>query len=309
MPWHSREHLRPLLGSAVLHLLFVAVVLVAAVRWRSEPSSTPLAIEGNIVRYEDLPPSVRAGKPLPEPAEELPVAMPQPKPEPEPEPEPKPADPQPEPQPAPQPEPVETPAEDLRQAQEAAAALERQQAAEKRAAAELLAQQRAETEARRKAGEEARRKADEEARRKAEAAANAQAELAAREQQEKEAAARAAKQKSAREAELRRVLALEEEGEAVAQSGVMNEYIALLQQTIERNWIRPPSAKAGLKCTLYVTQATGGTVIEVTIGECNGDQAVRESVTNAVYRSSPLPAPRDPRAFDRRLVIVFTPKE
>jgi len=28
-----------------------------------------------------------------------------------------------------------------------------------------------------------------------------------------------------------------------------------------------------------------------------------------VYRSSPLPAPRDPRAFERRLVMVFKPTE
>lgn len=89
----------------------------------------------------------------------------------------------------------------------------------------------------------------------------------------------------------------------------MDEYRALLIQTIERNWIRPPSARAGLECTLYVNQATGGTVISVQIGDCNGDQAVRESVANAVYRSSPLPAPRDPRAFERRLVIVFKPTE
>jgi colicin import membrane protein len=58
-----------------------------------------------------------------------------------------------------------------------------------------------------------------------------------------------------------------------------------------------------------VTQATGGTVIDVKLGTCNGDQAVRESIANAVYRASPLPAPRDPRAFERRLQIVFKPTE
>ena len=41
----------------------------------------------------------------------------------------------------------------------------------------------------------------------------------------------------------------------------------------------------------------------------NGDEAVRESIVNAVYRASPLPPPRDPRAFERRLEIVFRPKE
>jgi hypothetical protein len=50
-------------------------------------------------------------------------------------------------------------------------------------------------------------------------------------------------------------------------------------------------------------------VTNVTIGDCNGDEAVRQSVINAVYRSSPLPPPRDARAFERRLVIVFKPTE
>ena len=126
---------------------------------------------------------------------------------------------------------------------------------------------------------------------------------------EQEAAARAAKLKAAQQAELHRALEDEEAGEALARSGVVDEYRTLLIQTIERNWNRPPSARAGLECTLYVTQATGGTVLDVKIGACNGDQAVRESVANAVYRSSPLPAPRDARAFERRLVIVFKPTE
>jgi colicin import membrane protein len=114
---------------------------------------------------------------------------------------------------------------------------------------------------------------------------------------------------SEREAALQRALAEEEDGAAVARSGVVDEYRLLLVQTIERNWMRPPSARAGLQCTLYVTQAPGGTVVDVKLGACNGDQAVRESITTAVYRASPLPAPRDPRAFERRLEIVFKPTE
>jgi colicin import membrane protein len=276
----------------MLHLLFLAVIIAAAVNWRADPPPAPLAIEGNIVRYEDLPRSVRAGKPLAEPEEKAPVTMPEPKPEPE----PKPVEPQPEIRPEPD---LAAKAEQQR-AQEAAAALHRQQAEQTIKAAEALAaQQRA----------EAQRKAADDAKRQAEADAKAAAEQAARQQQETEAAARVARLKADREAELRKALALEEEGEAVAQSGVVDEYRALLVQTIERNWNRPPTAKAGLECTLYVTQATGGTVIDVKIGDCNADAAVRESVTNAVYRSSPLPAPRDSRAFQRQLVIVFKPTE
>ncbi len=125
-----------------------------------------------------------------------------------------------------------------------------------------------------------------------------------------ETAARDAKARAAREADLQRQLAAEEaEGLALARSGVKDEYRALLTQAIERNWIRPPSARAGLACTLYVNQAAGGTVVDVRLGTCNGDEAVRESIVNAVYRASPLPPPSDPRAFERRLEIVFKPTE
>jgi colicin import membrane protein len=56
-----------------------------------------------------------------------------------------------------------------------------------------------------------------------------------------------------------------------------------------------------------VTQAPGGAVIQVGFGECNGDQAVRESIEAAVYRASPLPPPPDPSLFDRNLKINFKP--
>jgi colicin import membrane protein len=169
-------------------------------------------------------------------------------------------------------------------------ALEREQAAEQKAQAAALA-------AKTKAAEEKRRQ---EELRKAE-------EL--RKQAEQEKAAAAAKARAAKEAALQRELEAEEAGEALARSGVVDEYRTLLIQTIERNWNKPVSARAGLVCTLNVTQAPGGTVVNVTIGDCNGDEAVRQSVVNAVYRSSPLPPPRDARAFERRLVIVFKPTE
>jgi len=154
------------------------------------------------------------------------------------------------------------------------------------------------------ADEAARKDAAADAERKHAAVADAR-----RKQEEQDKAAREAKLRSERESELQRQLAAEEEAAAVARSGVVDEYRAVLIQAIERNWIRPPSARAGLECTLFVTQATGGTVIDVKLGTCNGDQAVRESIANAVYRASPLPAPRDPRAFERRLQIVFKPTE
>jgi colicin import membrane protein len=279
--------LRLWLGSVVLHLLFVLVIAVAALRWRAERPMPQLAIEGSLVRYEDLPAAVRTGKPLREPS-----TTPSPTP---PEPEPTPREPVVEPAPSPRPEAAREQA--LAAKEQAAAAAESRRVEQQRAA-----------DATARATAEQQRKA--ESQRKLEAAAALQQqEQAKAEREARLASEREAKLKAAREATLQAALAEEEAGEAIAQSGVIDEYRALLVQTIQRNWIRPATARAGLECTLYVTQATGGTVLDVKLGDCNGDAAVRESVTNAVYRSSPLPAPRDARAFERRLVIVFKPTE
>jgi len=289
MPSAASEWLRPWIGSVLVHGVIVAVLALAAVQWRADPEPEQLAIEGNVVRYEDLPSSVKAGRPLREPAP-VPAAAPQPAPRPTPEPEPA---VQPEPAVAAKPDPA------LAQQQVQAAA-----AAKAKAQAEAKAKARAEAAAVQLATE--RSEAAEKKARDAAALAAAEAKL---KQAEQEKAAAAASVKAAKQAELQRALEDEEAGEALARSGVVDEYRTLLIQTIERNWNRPATARAGLQCTLNVTQATGGTVLDVKIGECNGDQAVRESVANAVYRSSPLPAPRDARAFERRLVIVFKPTE
>ena len=286
-------NLRPWVGSAIVHGLVVGALALAAIQWRTDPPPPQLAIEGNVVRYEDLPSSVKAGRAMREPTPAAPVKQ-EPPPVPEPEFEPK-------PDPAVLKQQVEqqTQAKAAAQAKAEATAERRReqqaqaQAAQAQATAALAAKKQIEADEKRKQEET----------RKQEAAA------AKQQQAEQEAAARAAKLKAAQQAELRRALEDEETGEALARSGVVDEYRTLLIQTIERNWNRPPSARAGLECTLYVTQATGGTVLDVKIGACNGDQAVRESVANAVYRSSPLPAPRDARAFERRLVIVFKPTE
>lgn len=285
----SNGDLRLWLGSVVLHLLFVLVIAVAAMRWRAEPPMPQLAIEGSIVQYEDLPAAARAGRPLREPSTE--TSTPPPKPEPvQPEPVAEPPPPRPE-------AAKEQALAAKEQAREAAAAAESKRIEQQRAAD---ARVRAKTEQQQKAA--AQRKLED-------AAALQQQEQAKAAREARLESEREAKLKAARAAKLQAALAAEEAGDAIAQSGVIDEYRALLVQTIQRNWRRPDTAQPGLECTLYVTQATGGTVLDVKLGDCNGDAAVRESVTNAVYRSSPLPAPRDARAFERRLVIVFKPTE
>ena len=292
-----KEHLRPLAGSAGLHVALVAALALAAVRWTSQQPPVELAIQGYVV---DGPVKVR---PLPEPssapAEQAPPPVEAVKP----------------PEPVIEP-PPEQRAEEAAAAERAAEAAREQQLVAERAVREREAQvarEKAAAEQRRAEEAERKRAAETEAKRKAEETERKQAEAAEakRKAAEKAQAEREAKVRAEREADLQRRLAAEEEegAAAAARAGVMDEYRLMLVQAIERNWIRPPSARAGLECTLNVTQAPGGSVVDVKLGACNGDQAVRESITTAVYKSSPLPAPRDPRAFERRLEIVFRPTE
>ena len=192
-----------------------------------------------------------------------------------------PAAPEPTPPPPPQ-EPVGPPPptpeelahrEEQRQQAEAAAAEERR-VAEEKAAAERKAREVAE--ARKRAAEERQRLAE-------------------------------AQDTSERQEELKRSLAAEEKSNVTRSSAALASWESQIAAKINRAWLRPPTARAGISCVLNVTQVPGGEVTQVIIGECNGDQAVRESIEAAVYRASPLPPPPDPALFDRSLRINFRP--
>ncbi len=92
-------------------------------------------------------------------------------------------------------------------------------------------------------------------------------------------------------------------------SGALAQYVYAIQQRIQRNWIEPPSARAGLECVVNVRQLPGGEVVGATIGRCNGDDAVKRSIEAAVFKASPLPEPEDPRLFERNLRITFKPEQ
>ena len=86
-------------------------------------------------------------------------------------------------------------------------------------------------------------------------------------------------------------------------------YIFAIKQKVEHNWARPANAEVGLDCTVNVQQLPGGEVTGVSFGRCNGDETIKQSIRSAVYKASPLPAPRDPSVFDRSLTLIFKPKE
>ena len=104
---------------------------------------------------------------------------------------------------------------------------------------------------------------------------------------------------------------LDNEAEQIARAGANAKaaYMFAIQQRVERNWVRPANAEVGLECIVNVRQLPGGEVVDVNFGRCNGDETIKQSIRSAVYKASPLPAPRDPSVFDRSLTLIFKPKE
>jgi len=211
---------------------------------------------------------------------------------------------QPAPKPAAAPEPEDvgppqpTPEERAQreQADQARRQAEEQKAAEERAAEEKAAAEKAAAE--KALAEKAAAEKAAAARAAAEkAAAKAAAERARQEEQDRRE----------READLKRSLAAEEHAEVARNGAALATWQSMIQAKITHAWLRPPTAKAGINCMLNVTQVPGGEVTQVSIGACNGDQAVRDSIEAAVYRASPLPPPPDPALFQRSLEITFKP--
>jgi colicin import membrane protein len=261
--------------SVLLHGALLAALVYGWMMFRRPPPKPTLAIEATVVDARTLRGAVHA------PPEAPPPAAPEPSPQPPPPPPPPPQEPLGPPPPTPE---ELARREEQRHQVEAAAAEERRVTEEKAAEEQRREEQRAAAEKKARDAAEARKRAAEERRRLAEA-----------------------QDTTEREADLKRSLAAEEKASVERSSAALASWEAQIAAKINRAWLRPPTARAGISCVLNVTQVPGGEVIQVKIGECNGDQAVRESIEAAVYRASPLPPPPDPALFDRNLRINFRP--
>ncbi len=165
--------------------------------------------------------------------------------------------------------------------------------AKRKAAAEAEAKRKAEQEVKRKA--EAKRKAAEAAKRKAEAEAKRKAEEEAR------------RRKEAEESLKQGLLAEQQERAA---SSEISKYVEIIKQKIGRNWIKPPSVRSDMLCTVRVRLIPGGEVVDARVVKSSGDPLFDRSVETAVFKASPLPLPPDASLFDRfrDLEFVFKPE-
>ena len=110
------------------------------------------------------------------------------------------------------------------------------------------------------------------------------------------------------EADMRRQMANEQaEFRAGELATKGDEYYAAIQSQVTNNWLRPPTARSGLKCTLRIVQIPGGEVISAAIaGRCNADEATRRSLEAAVERAGSLPYRGFEDVFQREIDFIFT---
>jgi colicin import membrane protein len=271
--------------SVLLHAALVGLIAWGWWTFRDQTPPAPhtLAIEATVV---DSRAFSRPAPPAPPPV----------KPQPQPEAEAEPTGP-----PAPTPEDLAQRAKaaqdqaqrELEQKRAAEAAEEQRQADEKR-----VAEEKRQAEAKHQAEQ---RQAEE--KRQAEERRLAEEKRVAEEKRKAEEA----RLREQREADLQHSLAAEEHVMVARNNGELANWEAQIQARIQRAWLRPPSARTGIDCIVYVTQVPGGEVVNVRLGQCNGDAAVRESIQAAAYRASPLPPPPDPALFERNLEIQFKP--
>ncbi len=109
------------------------------------------------------------------------------------------------------------------------------------------------------------------------------------------------------EANLQRALAAEQAASKAGEVASLGlQYYAAIQAQVTNNWLRPPTAKAGLKCTLRIVQIPGGEIISAAIaGSCNADEATRRSLVAAVERAGSLPYRGFEDVFDREIDFIF----
>lgn len=142
--------------------------------------------------------------------------------------------------------------------------------------------------------------------------AKAEQERVAKLKAEEAKAAKVAKQRKSaaaarRRKQLQAEIAAEERARDARLASLKGKWSALIGLKIHNEWIEPPSTPSDLKCTLIVHQVPGGDVIDAKVTQCNGDDAVRQSIVTAALKASPLPPPPDPSIFEREVTVLFCP--
>ncbi|MDJ0870477.1 MAG: cell envelope integrity protein TolA, partial [Gammaproteobacteria bacterium] len=185
---------------------------------------------------------------------------------------------------------------------------ERQRIEEEKRRAEAerqrIEEEKRRAEAERQRIEEEKRRAETERKRVEEEKRRAEAERKRIEEQKRRQQAELAMQAELAEEEL----ILKRRRQSLRQRN-FNQYVASIQDKVQRVWRRPLGVPKGLSCTIRVAQIPGGEVVSATVTQSSGNVEFDRSVEAAVLKASPLPRPRDPDLFEREIKFIFQPED
>jgi colicin import membrane protein len=291
--------------SLLLHLVPVAVLLLASLLPASPPSSAGEPVNADVIDANALSADVRAAlrtRPAPDPS----VAPPPPDTTPEPPPEPLPdalQETPPEAQPLPQeqlPDPDQVDQQEVKPDATSADTAQREQEAKQRQGQVDLTDERERQRQAEQRKTEMQRQRDQQLADIQRQKEQNQREIALAQQRLEQLAQRRAQQASAAAA------ASAPPGQRGADPNTGELYRQALMEKIRDNWTRPDNVSPGQACKIVIRQIPGGTVIDAQVDpSCPYDEAGRRSVEAAVLKAQPLPYQGFESAFNRTLILNF----
>jgi hypothetical protein len=97
------------------------------------------------------------------------------------------------------------------------------------------------------------------------------------------------------------------QGDDTIRARLYGIYVGQIRARIGRAWLKPRSSPGADRfvCRVQMLQDPTGNVREVTLKDCNADERWQSSLVRAIQSASPLPAPPDPRVFNRLITMQF----
>ena len=96
------------------------------------------------------------------------------------------------------------------------------------------------------------------------------------------------------------VMAQERDDLRACSAAEHDAYMSRISEAVSENW-RMPRENSHYSCTVVIVQNFRGEILNVGLEQCGEDLAVRKSIEDAAYDSSPLALPDNPNCFSRTL--------
>jgi colicin import membrane protein len=106
------------------------------------------------------------------------------------------------------------------------------------------------------------------------------------------------------EAELNALLAADA---AAARSKALAAWADQIRAAIRSNIVLPPNIQGNPEAQFQIVLLPTAEVLSVHVEKSSGNSTLDDAIVRAILKSSPLPKPKDPAVFDRRIDLTYRP--